>query len=347
MACNILEPTRGASLSFLAEHLTGTERRSIEFQKGQLLRRISSFKSPNSRFGPVVAVISSSTASSDPGAAEEASSAGPGGAHSWMNAFLTLVEGVLRDGEDLAVMMSYSLIRHHVHRLSHLLDAVTQARLVVLDAGSNSNVLVSRSTKPGDQEGDKPVPRRPGKEEGEVTGKAEKTGEIKEMTKENASKSMGSPGFSVRGLRDWSNCIFGDPLMTAAFNEAPSPELLRGFGYSNIPALDDDDNTSSLPPPTTSTPTPIDDMIEDPENADIRLLLYECYHAAVGVVRQFYRPAGTDGTRREMAARRRLATVLNRLAEVDENAGKRPRTASIDIWPMKKPKSDNGADEDP
>jgi hypothetical protein len=43
----------------------------------------------------------------------------------------------------MSVMLSYSLIRNHVNRLSHVLDYVTESRLVALDAASDTNALLA------------------------------------------------------------------------------------------------------------------------------------------------------------------------------------------------------------
>jgi hypothetical protein len=393
IAFNLLEPTRGSPVSSLLEPLTTAERMAIDFQKGQLIRRISDFTAPNSRFGPAIAVIGPPTASRERSATPAL--VGSGGVETWTKAFLALVEGILRDGEDLAVMMSYSLIRGHVQRLSHLLDAVTQSRLVVLDAGSDANVLVFRSTNPRDGAAEaSSVPAtaaettltslaQPVSREDRSKGKVRESGaienpeeSIEKQTREelpdvkvkiedededeavDEDGATEAPAITVTGLRDWSNSIFGDPLMSFVFNQDPSPEFLRGFSrHSPPPSFHRDPTTSriatyrtlfSSPPPDIKPAVTAsdegeeqEDLIEDRDNAPVRLLLYECYHAAVAVVQQFYRP-GHDSTRREMAARRRLATVLNKLAEVDETTGKRARRPSEDSWPVKKARSDNG-----
>ncbi|KAI0121645.1 hypothetical protein BJ170DRAFT_687881 [Xylariales sp. AK1849] len=355
-AFSFSEPTRGSSIASLPEPLTAAEKKTTDFQKGQLVRRIASFASPNSRFGPAVAIIDSTPSR---GSSSTPALVGSGGVETWTNAFLALVEGVLRDGEDASVMISYSSIRGHVRRLSHLLDAVTQSRLVVLDAGNDANVLVSRSTNPS--ESDRPVvaarpatklnttpqaiPRSKDRGTSRAKGKEKDTqdrhdggSESHERTADSASedeKSIEAPGIEITGLYDWSNCLFGDPLMTSIFSQDPSPNFLRGFQH---PSHD------SAAGRHAATPPDYDELVEDRENAPIRLLLYECYHAAVYVVKQFYRPSA-DSRKHEIAARRRLTSVLNKLAEVDETTGKRPRTASTEIWPVKKPRPDNGKGE--
>ncbi|KAK6194253.1 autophagy protein atg9 [Pestalotiopsis sp. IQ-011] len=308
---------------------------------------MSSLKGPSSKFGPVVAVLGQHAPPTDTNSATGL--VGSGGTDSWSKAFLAMVEGILRDGEDLAVTISYSLIRHHVKRLGHLLGAVTQSRLVILDACCDTNVLVHRRTRSETRSGTthdtrtSTTRRAPAHvDTSEEDSSRSRHWETLVGRTTSAADTDQDPhvGLSVSGLRDWSNCIFGDPLMAEVFNDDPPADFIRGFrqqpprGKTTAP-------TTSSPSSHTSRASspPPDDLIEDRENASSRLLLYECYHATHAVVKQFHRPAGTDGTRREMEARRRLAAVLNRLAEVDDNVAKRPRSGSLDdMWPMKKSK---------
>lgn len=330
---NLWEPTRGCPVLELSTSLTAAEREAIDFQAGCLVRIISQYKAPGHRFGPVIAVIGGPSKYEDAGTAP--SLTGLGGFDDWPTAFQALVEGILRDGEDMSVMLSYSLIRNHVKRLSHVLDYVTESRLVALDAASDTNMLVVRSVT--------------------CTGscEVERTSKSSVVAGKGSEKTKGGTKVEVTGLRDWSNCIFGDPLMTTIFSRSPSKAFLRGFGHSyssastplTEPGVSQPSNSATLPPtqkrPTKDEPGSDkgDDAKATQETAPIRLLLYECYHAALGVIKQFYRP-NADSTKQEMAARRRLAVALNKLEKVDESVGKRPRHGSTEAWPVKRAKSD-------
>lgn len=134
-----------------------------------------------------------------------------------------------------------------------------------------------------------------------------------------------SPNIRVTGLRDGSNCIFGDPLLATVFSrDRPSREFLRGFSgrpFSLRPRRMDHDPTdedSSYNFAMRINRDVYGDTIEAPEEAHIRLLLHQCYHAAVAVVKEFYRPHN-DSTSRELAARKRLNIVLARLAEIGDD----------------------------
>ncbi|KAI2469186.1 hypothetical protein F4781DRAFT_237960 [Annulohypoxylon bovei var. microspora] len=327
---NILEPPKGVSISGLPTPLNESERKIVDFQRGQLVRRLSTFTSPNGIFGPAIAVIGSQLDPTDPHRAQLASF-GVRGARTWRQAFHALLEGVLRDAEDMAVTFSYEPIRGYFNRLGYLLDGVTTARLVILDASDESNILVSRSTKSaekGDEVRPQPTPSQdPNRTETEATAENPPIDRSKKEDESGESSDTQQPTVTVTGFRDWSNCVFGDPLFAEVFSRDPASEFLRGF-YGN--ALHNNDG----------------DLVEDRESAPVRLLLYECYHATVGVVKQFYRP-GPNSSDREITARRRLVTALKRLQEVDEEeaAGKRPRrpSANVEVWPVKKPR---GGDKD-
>lgn len=174
---SIFEPAAGAPLSTESVYLTATERRAIDKQVGSLTRALASLTSPNGLFGAVNRVLPRQNI---PGAPTPR---GELGLKTWSEAFNILLEHVLRDGEDMAVLIPYESVRSHYRRVSWYLDAITQPRLFILDAGSESNILVER------------------KSEGGASSEPEKK---PKMT----------------GLRSWSLGIFGDPLLCNCFEEA-------------------------------------------------------------------------------------------------------------------------------
>lgn len=312
---NLFEPTPGEPISSLGATLTDAERETIDFQKGLLLRRIVKATSPNGRFGPAVTVLGHLQASESDQKAGQEAKLDFDGAESWRKTFHLLLEGVLRDGEDLAVTMSYELVRATFRKFGHLLDSVKTPRLVVCDSDDDDIVLVSRPEK---TQGDEPSKQEP---------------EAEPKMKEGVASA-----FKITGLRDWSNCIFGDPLFATVFSHA-TPEFDRGFRQSDeMQTKKEEDNNNNKQQRQDC------DIIEDPENAPTRILLYECYHATVAIVRQFYRP-DAGSSERELAARRRLVATLAKLEHVDvdvgagESTGKRPRRLSRDDWPTKRPRS--------
>ncbi|RYP69787.1 hypothetical protein DL771_005896 [Monosporascus sp. 5C6A] len=355
---NLFEPTEGIPLAYFPEPpTTAAERESIDFQVGRLIRSLAEVTSPNGTFGPAVAVIAPNTASPQPPALRAAP-----GSRSWANAFHSLLEAILRDGEDMAVTLSYNAIRSYFDRFSDILDAVKIPRLIVPDASDDTNLLVSRAPAHTKENPYSPSEQEHSSEESTTppsTGdhdlaenEEQSTAPDRQTTPDEIASARKPPNIAVTGIWDWGNAIYGDPLFATAFNQEASSEFLRGFRLS--PRADtsppcrktskrsrEEDNHQE----DDSDQDDENDIIEDRDNASIRLLLYECYHATVGVVTQFYRP-GPDSNTKELAARRRLAAALVTLNEVGEAAvGKRPRRVSGDTWPpwppMKRRKRDD------
>lgn len=69
------------------------------------------------------------------------------GSTSWREAFVSLLESALRDAEDMLVTMPYNSIRYHILRHGPMLDQVTEARLVPINAGQPENVLLDEGTR--------------------------------------------------------------------------------------------------------------------------------------------------------------------------------------------------------
>ena len=66
---------------------------------------------------------------------------------SWRNAFLGLVESTLRDAEDMFISLQYAQIRQELYRLAPVLDSVIHARLVIVDIGKKSHIILNPETK--------------------------------------------------------------------------------------------------------------------------------------------------------------------------------------------------------
>lgn len=245
----LFEPGEGEPLSELSIYLSRPEQRLIDKQIGTLVRDLALITSPSGNFGTVSRVCNDPSA---PAATE--SSRNPRGSTDWNGAFMSLVEGILRDGEDMSVLLPYEVIRRNFDRLSWRLSAITIPRLFVIDAGEPSNVLIQR-----DPEGASP-------------------------------SSIDGP--RVKGLRDWSQGIFGDPLLSSCFEDS-SEGFLEGWRLDGT-----------------------EDIIEDEEGRATRLLLYRCYRAIVNIVTEYYRPQA-DSSRRELEGRRKLTNVLAELEKVD------------------------------
>ncbi|KAI0388707.1 hypothetical protein F5Y17DRAFT_463455 [Xylariaceae sp. FL0594] len=355
-AYNLFEPTPGRPISSLEHPPTIEERGYLDFQKGRMLRRLARAVAPDRKFGLVAVVLGPFL--NVGGATEEAPDPGldNDGMYSWRKTFHLLLEGILRDGEDLAVTISYELVRRTFRKYGHLLDAVTTPRLVAYDADDDDVVFVTRA---GTQEAAPPGDERGGRE-----GGVAKT----DPNESPANAAGGSPvkpegdkqAMRITGLQDWSNCIFGDPLFAPGFSRS-APAFERGFHTGQDgsgaetkgdwkPSLEDAKENENVEvegkyhaqKERQGDGNDFDDIIEDPDNAQTRILIYECYHAIVSIVTQFYR-AGAHSSEREDAARRRLVSALNMLSQtgVGDTASKRPRRSSQQESPAKRSRGDD------
>ena len=250
-------------LTFLSSPLSPKQRAHVDRQLGALVSHLSSLRSPSGRFGPLAAIV--------PGPGREYEQyqqtgglsawgmMGPdygagsmlGAAVNWSTAFHSMLEAVLRDGEDMGVTLSYSAIRRNFRRWRHLLDGVRTARLVVLYAGHEANVLVVKSKTnvqkagaDGDEENTTLADDVSGPE-----GEAQQEGEKEE-----------TETWELAGFRDWSNCFFGDPLLATVFSHWYSDAFMEGFNNSTNPTTDTDsvgtvteNNTTAS---STASPSP-------------------------------------------------------------------------------------------
>ncbi|KAL2268150.1 hypothetical protein VTJ83DRAFT_2996 [Remersonia thermophila] len=345
----VYAPVRGTPLSLLPTPPTPAARETIDRQVGQLFRSLATLTSPTGRFGPLATIIGAPTATPSRRASPEgriSASAAPGtqptaqrppppppppprlprvlvegglsatgGAASWAVAFHSMLEGVLRDGEDMAVVMSYATIRRHVRRLGYMLDEITTPKLVIVDGAEDGNVLIddtreesqggsgnkeaveemSAEVKNGNGNGihgkqkEKEEEEEEEEEEAEEEEKKEKEkGVDKDAATESLQKQQQPEPPRVAGLRDWSRAVFGDPLLATVFSDPHLPPPSAAFiaGLSGAKASDPSGtNAANLP-----YPLPEGGTIESPSTAYVRILLYQVYHAVARIVREFYRP---------------------------------------------------------
>ncbi len=311
---NLFEPPRGCTISSLDTPLTRRQRQSVDGQAGIFIRLLSRLSPKSTKFGPAVAVLAH-PASSRPTNMAHVTEA----TDRWSVAFHSLLEGILRDGEDMTVVLAYSTIRRHFRRLGHILDSVTSPRLVVIDAAEDSNLLITRLP---------PVPEAVATPEPEHTSEEQGATSTSTDGSERTAASGEHPDrdrIAVTGLRDWSHCVFGDPLFALVFCAEPSAAFLDAFYRA-----DQGVGVSSL--------------IEDEELAHVRILLYQCYHAASQIVKEFYRPT-IESSKRELAARKKLSEVLASLDEVEDDPKRRHRRPSGEMSPAKKPRSGGDGDD--
>ncbi|KAJ4421513.1 hypothetical protein N0V85_000163 [Neurospora sp. IMI 360204] len=196
--------------------------------------------------------------------------------------------------------MAYSPIRRHFRRFAHLLNEVKVPRLVVVDMADDTNTLVT-------------VERTTTSTNGYSSYMAAAS---QPAASAPASDSAGGDRqLTLTGLQDWSNCVFGDPLLATVFSDGVSESFMEGFetgpttNANDLSSSSSSRNTSThstntavmsitaiteqitiTPAPTISSPPPaaaahaarsstssddISSLIEDLPNASIRLLLYQ------------------------------------------------------------------------
>lgn len=119
----------GASYAEERKCMNGRDRANIGRQVRLLGAAISQYVSSSPKpFGPVVVVAANQ------------------GHATWREAFKEMLESILMDAEDLLVNLPYAQIHDEVARLEHVLDTVTEPRLVVLGLSEPRNVLIDRQT---------------------------------------------------------------------------------------------------------------------------------------------------------------------------------------------------------
>lgn len=117
----------GTSFAEVRPYLSRADRLGVERQLRVLTSAIAQHKS--STFGPVSLVWSGR------------------GHKRWRDAFLSMMESALRDGEDMLVSLPYTQIREQVAKAGKALDKVEDARLVVPALRDASNLLIDGRTK--------------------------------------------------------------------------------------------------------------------------------------------------------------------------------------------------------
>jgi hypothetical protein len=116
----------GRRLSDMVTSLTTNERRKIDRALGTYVRALTALSA--TQFGMTHRVFAQK------------------GCNTWREAFLVLLEGILRDAEDMLITIPYDSIRYYFGKNSHFLDEVTQPRLVAMHVCDPQNVLISEQT---------------------------------------------------------------------------------------------------------------------------------------------------------------------------------------------------------
>lgn len=117
----------GCTLRDIESQITTKQRVDIDRHLGFLANMIGQQVAPS--FGSLLKVANGS------------------GCHSWRKAFVGIFEEVLRDAEDMFINLPYAEIRREVDRLAPALEEVTVPRLVVVDFGKPSQIILDPELK--------------------------------------------------------------------------------------------------------------------------------------------------------------------------------------------------------
>ncbi|SMQ55246.1 unnamed protein product [Zymoseptoria tritici ST99CH_1A5] len=118
-------PFKGSILVDIEPSLSTQALASIDRSLGQYVRHLH--RATHTSFGPV----------------REATLPGHS---SWSRCFASMLETVLRDGEDALISLPYDYIRDLVRRRRSCLDQITQPRLTLLEMVSDQNIIVDTNT---------------------------------------------------------------------------------------------------------------------------------------------------------------------------------------------------------
>ncbi len=302
---NIVTCLPGQTISTLSNPLNVLERRSVSFQVGQLIRRISFLSSPTGRYGNAESMMPPVPAKSNWAQRRTVAQHSSMTYTRWSEAFADMVNVAIKDAQINHITASYEGIRRSLRRHTSVLDLVTEPRLVIIDAGLDHTVLIRRI------------------QESNLEPNHDKIGTF--STKESFVSTV-----QVTGVREWIKSVFGDPLLAAAFCSNQKESIFEGF---NQPS---DSIPSSCDEASDSLPNCSHDV-------RIRLLLYQMYHALNAITVEYLRrDNGSDP--REMQARKALLEALRGLDSIEDlEVLKRPRD-QIEASPAKRVKTGASAE---
>ena len=194
---NITTCLPGNTISTLSNPLTEPERRSVNFQVGQLIRRISLLVSPTGRFGNAESIMPPVPAKSN-WAQKRTVVQHPSVTYArWSEAFTDMLNGAIRDAQSNHITASYDGIRRCLRRFSPILDLVREPRLIIMDAGLDHTLLVRRL--------------------------------LSENQEPSESENRALSSIQVTGMLEWIKSFFGDPLIALVFAQEDRADIFEGF----------------------------------------------------------------------------------------------------------------------
>lgn len=303
---NIVTCLPGQAISTLPNPLTDFERRSVNFQVGQLIRRVSLLCSPTGRYGKAEGIMPPVPAKSNWAQRRTVAQHSSVTYTRWSEAFADMVTEAIKDAQINHITASYEGIRRCLKRYSSSLDTVTEPRLVIIDGGLDHTVLVCRtpnhSLEPNDCK-----------------------------TESLSTNEPATAAIQVTGLREWIKGVFGDPLLAAVFCSKYKESIFEGFDepLDGLPRSCDEISESS---------------IEHSFDIRIRLLLYQIYHSLNAITVEYLRrDSGSDP--REMQARKTLLAAIRKLESIEELEALKRRRGRAEASPAKRVKTEASLDD--
>jgi hypothetical protein len=277
-AYNLQTTPPGVPLAAVSDLLSEEKKASINEHLGLIFSTFSGLPAPTSQFGLLARPM----------------------ATTWRSAFGSLLEAVLRDAEDMVVLLPYETIRAQAARYVPLLDAVTSPRLVPLSATDPQNVLVDVETA-------------------RVVGFRDLSlavwGDLLFAPVFGELYAAEGEGVKVSIKREESEEGPDLEEVDGEESEVESDDFETGFGA--CPARKGNERSRQLlcVSPLLGYPIYLDDWPPPFFFLCIKILnftyyRYIVYHSLVTIVRHYYRPSPPLSGRRELDARKRLTSAL-------------------------------------
>lgn len=300
---NITLARPGVVISTLSSPLPTAERRVVDFQIGQMIRAMSLLQSPTSRFGNAASIVPPAPETWNWAQHRTSIRSSSETFTKWSDAFGDMLNSAIQDAQANQITASYDSIRRLQRCFANILDAVVEPRFVLLDAGLDTNVLVSFTSNNEAQEVDSD----------KASEDASSSPDERNSPDDNVGSVGGTSTIMVTGVRECIKGVFGDPLISSVFSWRPSKYLLHGYGTRLADTLEDTNDV-------------YESMAQNQRHVQVRLSLYRIYHALNAIsVEYIRRDEGSDP--RELEARKALVESIRELDLLEEHeTAKRPRT---------------------
>ncbi|KAJ2983990.1 hypothetical protein NQ176_g305 [Zarea fungicola] len=292
---NITLARPGVVISMLSSPLPTAKRRVVDFQIGQMIRTMALLQSPTSRFGNAASMLPPAPETWNWAQHRPSIRNSSETFTKWSDAFDDMLTSAIQDAQANQITASYDSIRRLQRRFANILDAVVEPRFVLLDAGLDTNVLVSFTSNSEVQEADSD----------KASEDKSWSPDERNCTDDEVGSVGGTSNIMVTGVRECTKGVFGDPLISSVFSWRPSKHLLSGFGTRLADTLEDINDE-------------FETIAKTQRHVQIRMNLYRIYHALNAIsVEYVRRDEGSDP--RELKARKALVESIRELDLLEEH----------------------------